>query len=57
MKIKAMLRSRRFWISLSAVLGVVAQDLIGMNLNPETVAAVGIAAAGWVIGDSIKTTE
>ena len=54
-KVKALLKSRRFWAAVGGVLIVTLQDVVGV---PEDTAhtLVGIAVA-WIVGDSIRITE
>ena len=48
-KVKALLKSRRFWVGVAAVIeGVV---------DPVTVQNVVLLAASWIVGDSIRVTE
>ena len=53
-KLVALVRSRRFLASVSAVLVVVFQDLLSLDESQaNTLVAV---VMGWVVGDSISKT-
>lgn len=57
-KVKAVLRSRRFWVGVAGVVVVFADGLFGEGtLNPETVQSVVLLAAAWIVGDSLRLTE
>ena len=57
-KLKAMLRSRRFWIGVSGMVVICADSLLGEGtVNPETVQSVVLLAAAWIVGDSLRITE
>ena len=57
-KLKALLKSRRFWIGVAAVLVVTADTILGEGVvDPATVQNVVLLAASWIVGDSIRVTE
>ena len=57
-KLKAMLRSRRFWIGVSGMVVICADSLLGEGtVNPVTVQSVVLLAAAWIVGDSLRITE
>jgi hypothetical protein len=57
-KLKAMFRSRRFWVGVAGVVVVFADTLFGAGtVNPETVQSVVLLAAAWIVGDSLRLTE
>ena len=57
-KLKAMLKSRRFWVGVAGVVVICADTLFGAGtLNPETVQSVVLLAAAWIVGDSLRLTE
>ena len=57
-KLKALLKSRRFWIGVAAVLVVAADTILGEGVvDPATVQNVVLLAASWIVGDSIRVTE
>ena len=54
-KLKALVKSRRFWVAVGGVVTVLLQDTIGIpEETANTVVAIGIA---WNVGDSLRTTE
>lgn len=54
-KINTMFKSRRFWVAVSGVIVIVAQDLIGLSqAQSEPIIAILIA---WIIGDSLEKTK
>tara|TARA_R110000824_G_scaffold128568_4_gene289550 strand:- start:58849 stop:59031 length:183 start_codon:yes stop_codon:yes gene_type:complete len=57
-KLKAMLKSRRFWIGVAGVAVICADSLFGEGtVNPETIQSVVLLAAAWIVGDSLRLTE
>jgi len=57
-KLKAMLKSRRFWIGVAGVVVICADSLFGEGtVNPETIQSVVLLAAAWIVGDSLRLTE
>ena len=56
-KVKALVRSRRFWIGVSGMLVICADTLMGEgSINPDTVQAVTLLVAAWIVGDSLRET-
>jgi hypothetical protein len=54
-KIKAMLKSRRFWTAVGSVVVICLQDTLGIpEGTADTIVAVGVA---WIVGDSLRATE
>ena len=57
-KLKAMLRSRRFWVGVAGVIVICADTLFGEGaVDPSTVQSVVLLAAAWIVGDSLRLTE
>jgi len=56
-KIKALLASRRFWVSIVGLVAVCSSELLGMELNVEQIVGVCTIVAAWIIGDTIRVTE
>ena len=57
-KMKAMLKSRRFWVGIAGMIVICADSLLGEGtVNPETVSSVVLLAAAWIVGDSLRLTE
>lgn len=57
-KLKAMVRSRRFWVGIAGVVVICADTLFGEGtVNPDTVTSVVLLAAAWIVGDSLRLTE
>ena len=57
-KLKAMLKSRRFWVGVAGVVVICADTLLGEGtVNPDTVQSVVLLAAAWIVGDSLRLTE
>ncbi len=55
-KIKALLASRRFWVSAVGLLAVCSSELLGMEINQEQIIGIATIIAAWVIGDSVTKT-
>lgn len=53
-KINELLKSRRFWVTLSGVVVVVANEGLGLNLSEEQVTLVVTMLASLVVGDSLR---
>ena len=45
MSIKDKLTSRKFWVSVAAVLGSIGTSIAGLTSNNDTIATVGIVCA------------
>ena len=54
-KIKALVRSRRFWAAVGSVVVVCLQDVIG--LDGTTANSIVAVAVAWIVGDSLRVTE
>lgn len=65
---KRKLTSRKFWISVAAMLGSIATSIAGLAVSNDTVTAIGMvcgvvsaaiyaAAEAYVDGKSVSTTE
>lgn len=65
---KRKLTSRKFWISVAAMLGSIATSIAGLAISNDTVAAIGMvcgvvsaaiyaAAEAYVDGKSVSTAE
>ncbi len=54
-KINTLLKSRRFWTAVGAVVVVVANETLGIDeVTANSLVAVAIA---WIVGDSLRVTE
>ena len=54
-KINTLLKSRRFWTAVGAVVVVVANEPLGIDeVTANSLVAVAIA---WIVGDSLRVTE
>jgi len=56
-KLKNLTKSRRFWVTVSALIVVVAKEAGIANLDPEQVKNFVTLAATWVIGESLRSSE
>ena len=57
-KLKAMFRSRRFWVGVAGLVVVCSDSLFGEGtINPDTITSVTLLAAAWIVGDSLRLTE
>jgi uncharacterized membrane protein len=53
-KLKNMLKSRRFWVAVSGLVIVVADEMgIGV-MTPEMIENVVILGASWIVGESLR---
>lgn len=55
-KLKALISSRRFWVAVAGVIGVVT-DGLGIGLSADQVLAITLVAGSWIIGDTIRETK
>ena len=55
-KFQLLFSSRRFWVSVAALAFVTAHEF-GMEVSEECVRNVVLAAAAWVVGDSLRETK
>ena len=54
-KVKALLKSRRFWTAIGGVVVVVAQETLGVD--SETTNRIVALAMAWILGDSLRVTS
>ena len=55
--VSAVIRSRRFWVGVSGMIVICADTLVGEGtINPDTVQAVTLLVAAWIVGDSLRET-
>ena len=56
-KVRALVRSRRFWVGVSGMIVICADTLVGEGtINPDTVQSVTLFVAAWIVGDSLRET-
>tara|TARA_R100001129_G_scaffold8132_1_gene5891 strand:- start:6319 stop:6492 length:174 start_codon:yes stop_codon:yes gene_type:complete len=54
-KVKALLKSRRFWTAIGSVVVVILHDTLGIpEETANTIAAIGVS---WIVGDSLRPAE
>lgn len=56
-KIKALLRSRRFWAVASGLIVVVTKELGIADLDEAQVQNIATLIAAWVLGESLRSSE
>jgi hypothetical protein len=56
MKVKELLSSRRFWVTVSGLVVVVANEGLGLNLSEEQTVLIVTMLASWVVGDALRKT-
>jgi chaperonin GroEL (HSP60 family) len=56
-KFKNLTKSRRFWVTISTVVVVVAKEAGIADLDPAQVQNIVILAATWVLGESLRSSE
>jgi uncharacterized membrane protein len=56
-KLKALAKSRRFWVSAIGLASVVASETVGIELNQEQLLGIVTIVAAWVIGDTVRETK
>ena len=54
-KVKALLKSRRFWTAIGGVVVVVAHETLGVD--SETTNRIVALAVAWILGDSLRVTS
>ncbi len=54
-KLKALVRSRRFWMAILGAVAVVAHE--GFGLDENQVMTIGGIVVAWIIGDTFRRTE
>lgn len=54
-KLKAMVKSRRFWTAVGSVVVICLNEALG--IPEETANSVVAIAVAWIIGDSVRPTE
>lgn len=56
-KTSALFYSKRFWIALSSAIAIALEDYLGINLQPEQIESIGMIVAGWLIGETIRSSD
>jgi len=56
-KLKVLTKSRRFWVTVSALIVVVSKEAGIANLDPDQVQNIVTLAATWVIGESLRSSN
>lgn len=56
-KLNTLIKSRRFWASVSGLIVVVLNETGIANLNPDTVQNTILLIIGWVASESIRSSE
>ena len=56
-KLKALAKSRRFWVSAIGLASVVASETVGIELNQEQLLGIVTIVAAWDIGDTVRETK
>ena len=54
-KLKAMVKSRRFWTAVGSVVVISLNETLG--IPEETANTIVAVAVAWIIGDSVRPTE
>ena len=56
-KIRALVESRRFWVSVAGILVVISEQLGNpLGISDAQITELVILAAAWVVGDSVRKT-
>jgi len=55
LKLKSLIRSRRFWMAVLAAVAVAAQE--GLGLDENQVLTIGGIVVAWILGDTLRRTE
>jgi len=53
-KLKNMLKSRRFWVAVSGLVIVLADEMGIGGMTPEMIENVVILGASWIVGESLR---
>ena len=56
-KVKSLLSSRRFLVSVVGLVGGCSSELFNIELDVEQIVGVVTIVVAWVIGDSMRVTE
>ena len=54
-KLKALARSRRFWVAVGGVVVIAANATLG--IDEDTANKLVAIAVAWIVGDSLRVTE
>lgn len=57
MSLDGLFQSRRFWVSLAGVVGVIAIDQLKLPVSQEQIEMVVVLIGAWVVGDSLRKTS
>lgn len=53
---KTKLTSRKFWVAVGSILAILICDIVGVELDKETVIAVVISVASYILGEGMVDT-
>jgi hypothetical protein len=56
-KTQELLKSRRFWAALGALVVAIGNDGLGLSLSQEQVDLAVMVVTAWIVGDSLRKTE
>jgi len=55
LKLKSLVKSRRFWVAVGGVLVIAANATLGVD--EDTANKLVAIAVAWIVGDSLRVTE
>ena len=55
LKLKSLVKSRRFWVAVGGVLVIAANTTLGVD--EDTANKLVAIAVAWIVGDSLRVTE
>lgn len=53
-KWKEWIGSRKFWAAMLLIIGMIANDIFGLNIDPDTLLPIVVTVVGWIVGQGVK---
>ena len=50
-------QSRKFWVAVGTIIATLATEIAGIDLDPESIITLVVAAAAYIIGESWVDTR
>ena len=55
--VKTFITSRRFWAGISAIAVPILNKQFNWGLSEETMTTMAVAVVGWIVGESLRSSE
>lgn len=55
--INSLIRSRRFWAGVAAIVVPILNTKFGWGLSEENLTTIALAIVGWIVGESLRSSQ